>query len=191
MGNKIDLGIEEIVKRTSELEKVQDRLIPGTREIVRNCANAIKCMHAGEMADAKKFLLTAQKGLKSAQGEEKLAYLVSQAGQEVVEASILMAIIEGKKIPKAGELCVDDASYLNGVCDCVGELRRQMLEELKNGKKKEARNYFEIMDAIHEELMAIRFSDSLLRGFRQKQDVVRGQVERARSEIVFAGAERE
>ncbi|MEM2963607.1 MAG: hypothetical protein QXW70_04140 [Candidatus Anstonellales archaeon] len=181
---KIDIGIEKIVKRLSKLEKTQDKIIPRIREIVRFCSNAIKLMHGGKISQAKKMVDKAKKILSNVKKEEKLSYMFLQAEQEVVEASILLSIIENKSIPKAEELGVEDSSYLTGICDCVGELRRQMLEQLKKGRKKEALRYFEVMDAIADELVAIRFSDSLVRGFRQKQDIVRSQLERARSEIL-------
>ena len=50
----------------------------------------------------------------------------------------------------------------------------------------EAERYFELASGIYEELLPIRFSNSLLPNFRKKQDVARSQVEQARSELVRA-----
>lgn len=184
---RIDIGIEGMVKRLSSLEKIQDGLLVKSREIIRNCANSIKCMHNGENEKACEFLKMAGDGLKKArEGAGELSYLLRQSEQEVVEAEVLFAIMGRKGIPKAGDLGVEEPNYLTGICDCIGELRRQMLEELRKGRVKEAQYYFEIMEALNEEMSALRFSNSLLPNFRAKQDVVRGQLERARSEIVWA-----
>src|SRR3989338_3016730 len=86
------------------------------------------------------------------------------------------------------ELGMPFEPWLLGCCDVVGEFRREMLEMLKAGKKKEAEKYFGMMEAVYDELVPIRFSNSLLPNFRKKQDVARGQVEQARSEIVRAAS---
>jgi translin len=101
-------------------------------------------------------------------------------------STITPAASTDKVKPTYSELGMPFEPYLLGLCDLVGELRREMLEMLKKGKKKEAEKYFELMSGIYDELMPIRFSNSLLPNFRKKQDVARGQVEQARSELVRA-----
>lgn len=180
------LKISPIISELTSREREQDRILASTREIVRHCSNSIKLMHAGQLKNARTELSQIEKKLSPISRTKVFAYLLEQAYQEVAEAHLLMAAIERKPLPGFGELSMPFHPYLLGLCDLIGELRREMLESLKRGKKKDAEHYFDLMNAIYDELIPIRFSNSLLPNFRKKQDVARGQVESARSELVRA-----
>lgn len=179
--------IREIVSELEAREKEQDAILGSVREIVRHCSNGIKMLHAGEMKEARAEIAAAQKKIAPFAKTRQFEYLLSQPYQEIVEARLLLAAMEGKELPSWKEMGMPFEPYLTGLCDLVGELRREMLEMLKAGKKKEAEKYFELMSGIYDELLPIRFSNSLLPNFRKKQDVARSQVEQARSELVRAG----
>ena len=184
--SKFSKKIAVIVKELEAREKEQDKILSSTREIIRHCSNGIKLMHAGEMKKAKAEIADAQKKVAPFSKTKQFAYLLEQTQQEIAEARLLLAAVERKELPDWEELSMPFESYLLGLCDLVGELRREMLEMLKRGKKKEAEYYFELMSGIYDELLPIRFSNSLLPNFRKKQDVARMQVEQARSELVRA-----
>jgi len=180
---KLDLGIDGMISQLEKLEKEQDEVLSSSREIIRFCSKGIKALHAGEIEEGRKNVAEAEKRLAMFKGSS-FVHILNQSYQEVCEAKLLLAVIEGEKIPTHTELGLPFEMYLTGLCDLVGELRREMLEMLKSGKKKEASYYFDMMNAIYEELVPLRFSNSLLPNFRKKQDVARMQVEQARSELV-------
>ncbi len=186
---KTDLSkdIEKIVKELEKREKEQDRILGSTRQIIRHCSNGIKLIHAGKVKEAKEEISQAEKKVSPLANTERFSYLLSQVYQEIAEAKLLLAAVEKKPLTSWKELKMPFEAYLLGLCDLVGELRREMLEMLKKGKAKEAERYFELMSSIYDELLPIRFSNSLLPNFRKKQDVARHQVEQARSELVRAG----
>jgi translin len=182
---KLEGSVGEICKELKKQEEAQDGLLRLSREIVRGCALAIKAVHAGEKKNAEKELAGVVKMVKKARGGDRdLEHVVMQAYQEFAEAEILMAVLEKRQLPTHSELGIPFESYLLGLCDSIGELRREMLEQLKKGKKREAERYFGEMNAIYEAMLPIRFSNSLLPNFRRKQDVARMQVEHARSELL-------
>jgi len=185
---KADLSskIGAIISELSRREKEQDRILGSTREIVRHCANGIKLIHAGKMKEAKAEIAAARKKIAPFSKTRQFEYLLEQPYQEIVEATLLLAAVEQKPLPGWEGLGMPFEPYLLGLCDLVGELRREMLECLKRGDKKSAGRYFELMSGIYDELSPIRFSNSLLPNFRKKQDVARMQVEQARSELVRA-----
>ncbi|MEM2137766.1 MAG: hypothetical protein QW568_01640 [Candidatus Anstonellaceae archaeon] len=183
---KFSAKISGIVKELEKREKEQDAILGSTREIVRHCSNGIKLIHAGEIKSAKKEIEAAQKKVAQFAKTERFGYLLEQVYQEIAEAKLLLCAVEKKELHSWEELSMPFEPYLLGLCDLVGELRREMLEMLKKGKKKEAEYYFEMMSSIYDELLPIRFSNSLLPNFRKKQDVARSQVEQARSELVRA-----
>lgn len=188
MASKFSAKIEGIVRELEKREKEQDRILSSTREIIRHCSNGIKLVHAGEMKKAKGEIEAAQEKVAQFAATEQFSYLLEQVYQEIAEAKLLLAAVEKKGLPSWEELSMPFEPYLLGLCDLVGELRREMLEMLKKGNRKEAERYFELMSGIYDELLPIRFSNSLLPNFRKKQDVARSQVEQARSELVRAAS---
>ncbi len=68
--------------------------------------------------------------------------------------------------------------------DVMGELKREILEELRRGNLKKAENYFNKMRLIYDDTRSLRFAEAVLNGFRRKQDTARIQVESAGSEIL-------
>jgi translin len=183
---KFSAKISGIVRELEKREKEQDAILGSTREIIRHCSNGIKLLHSGEMKKARAEIMAAEKKVAPFKKSEQFSYLLEQTHQEIAEARLLLCAVEKKRLPSFEELGMPFEPYLLGLCDFVGELRREMLEMLKKGRKKEAEYYFEMMSAIYEELLPIRFSNSLLPNFRKKQDVARSQVEQARSELVRA-----
>jgi translin len=182
-----DLKLGKVIRRLEEQEKAHDIILSSSRPLVRNCASAIKLLHSGELEEAKKEIAALDKGLKSLpNSDSRWNYLLTPIMQEMVEAKLLLSSIERKRLPTYEELGVSAPDYLLGVCDAIGEFRRQMLEELKRGRRKDAEYYFDLMQAVYDQLHAIRFSNSLLPNFKKKQDVARHQVEQARSELLLS-----
>lgn len=185
MGSELEESIREMVKELKGRELKQDEILKLTRELVRECANAIKAIHAREMKVAKEHIANADAFVAKVKSIEKnFEHISSQSLQEYVEVKVLDALVSGGKLPTYKKLEVPFGVYLTGLCDVVGELRREMLEALKRGKKGEAKKFFEQMNHIYESMLPLRFSNSLLPNFRRKQDVARMQVEQARSELL-------
>lgn len=182
-----DLGLLSIIPILEKREKARDEVIGASRPLVRHCALAIKMLHAGEVEGAKKELGALEREMKALPpSNASFEYLFEPIWQEMVEAKLLLAAVERKALPKADELHVPPSVYLLGVCDAVGEFRRAMLEALRQGRREDAKYYFELMDSIYDQLSVIRFSGSLLPNFKPKQDMARHSLEQARSEILRA-----
>ncbi|VVC72289.1 Uncharacterised protein [uncultured archaeon] len=166
-------------------EASQDKLLVLGREIVRGCAFSIRSIHAKEMPEAEAETAKVRKLVVEARkADEGLEHIVMQAYQEYCEVRILLAIVGEKEIPSIPDLGVPLEAYFGGLMDVVGELRREMLEELKRGNRKAAAARFDAMNAIYEETLPLKFSNSILPGFRKKQDVARIQLDSARSELL-------
>jgi len=181
----LHIGINEIEKNLSEMEKKLDSVLTESRKAVRSCSNAIKAMHSHELAEAKKHLQEAEKTLKiiSPYYEDFPSHL-DHVYQEYAEARIVLSSIELKKIPSYGDLKVPAIPYLLGLLDAIGELKREMYESLRRGDKHEAEFYFRMMEEVYDELLPLRFSNAILPDFRRKQDGARHQIEQARGELL-------
>ncbi|MEK6982173.1 MAG: hypothetical protein AABX38_04545 [Candidatus Micrarchaeota archaeon] len=180
----LDLGISEIEKTLMKKEGEFDKIMTKTREVVRNCSNAIKAAHAHDWTVAHTHLKEAEKELKEMRKFENTHSQVNHVMQEYAEAVIIINAIDNKKISTFKEVGVPIESYLTGLLDAVGELKRETLESLRKGKKDDAEIYFKMMEDIYDELLPIRFSNSVLPEFRRKQDSARFQVEQTRAELL-------
>ncbi|MBI5227888.1 hypothetical protein HY988_04845 [Candidatus Micrarchaeota archaeon] len=181
----LNLGIKDIEKKLFEDEKNLDTVMAENRKIVRCCSNAIKAMHSHDLVEGKKSLKEAKEGLdKLVKLQEDFPAHLDHVFQEYSEACIVLSVIEQKKIPGYKELKVPAIPYILGLLDSIGELKREMYESLRKNKRKEAEKYFELMEAIYDELLPLRFSNSVLPDFRRKQDVGRIQIEQARGELL-------
>lgn len=181
----MDLGIDEIEKKLMKKEEQFDQVHVKNREIVRNCSNAIKSIHSKDIPAAKKYLEAAEKEINAIEkisGEfpEQLNHIL----QEYVEAQVVLSAVQKGKIPSFKELGVNEISYLNGLLDATGELKREMYESLRHKDKKSAEKFFEMMESIYSALLPLRFSNAVLPEFRRKQDVARIQIEQARGELL-------
>lgn len=181
----MELGIEEIEKELMKKEGELDQVMIKSREIVRLCSNAIKAMHGKEITEAKKILKEAEKEVAGIRRfEQEFPGHVGHIMQEYVEARVVLSALESKKIPSYKELDAPMESYLTGLLDATGELKREMYESLRHGKKDDAVGYFEMMEQIYDALLPLRFSNAVLPEFRRKQDIARIQIEQARGELL-------
>lgn len=181
----MDLGIKEIEKELMKKESELDHMMVKSREIVRLCSNAIKAIHSKDLTEAKKLLKEAEKEVMAVKKfETDFPGHVNHIMQEYVEAKVTLSAVETKKIPAYKEFDCSVEPYLTGLLDATGELKREMYESLRHGRKDDAQKFFEMMESIYDELLPLRFSNAVLPEFRRKQDVARIQIEQARGELL-------
>ena len=177
--------VSEIEKRLLEKEKRLDSLIVKEREAVRFCSKAIKETHLGNFEEAEE-LLGGAKQLLDGMGRESsgLERRMSHPNAEYAEGRLYLGIARDGKILAQGEIGVGDESYLDGLLDCMGELKRRVVEHLRKGEKEEAERIFGFMEMIFAEVGPLHFSGALMPELRRKQDVGRAQLEDARGKLI-------
>ena len=79
-----------------------------------------------------------------------------------------------------------EATYLNGLAEVVGELRRRTLDILRHGYSAEAERLLGIMDDIYSVLVTIDYPDAITNGLRRQTDLARGIIEKTRGDITFS-----
>ena len=177
--------IEEIEEELISLQKRKDKVMDLSRNLIRFSGKSITLMHAGEMEKAKDLLDNVEKQVRQLQKEDKgLEYNSQQAYQEYAEAAVLYSIINSGKIPTDKDLGIDSISYMLGLLDTVGELKREIFEALRKNDVKSAESLFGFMSEIHDSMLPLRFSSSLVGDLRKKQDTARIQLENASSELL-------
>ncbi|HJL67755.1 MAG TPA: RNA-binding protein, partial [Nitrosopumilus sp.] len=103
--------------------------------------------------------------------------------QEFVEAACLIAIIGEKEIPSDKKLAVMPESYVLGLLDCIGELKRNVFDKIRIGQIDDATRVFEIMEDLYLQLYTFSMYDKVVKEARRKIDVNRILVDDVRSVI--------
>lgn len=181
----IKTSLSNISKELANLQDSREYLLKNTRDVLNLCSQSIISAHKGDLDVAKKKALKASKLLetyrKKANSELK-RYLVTPE-QELVEASAFLAIVENKTIPSVASLKVSNESYVLGLMDLIGELKRYVFDNIRIGKSKEASRVFEIMENLFLYLYPFALYDKILKEARKKLDVNRRLIEDTRSAI--------
>ena len=175
-------------KIAKDLEKIQDTrefLLKNTREIIILCSKSIIAIHKGDLTTGKNNLKEAEtllKKYKKKATDGLRRYLITPE-QEFVEAACLIAIVEHKEIPTDKKLSVMPESYVLGLLDCVGELKRQVFDKIRINEIDEAIRIFEIMESLYLQLYTFSMYDKVVKEARRKIDVNRILVDDVRSVI--------
>lgn len=86
---------------------------------------------------------------------------------------------------------MDAAAYLNGLGESVGELRRYLLDSMRKGDLSRGEELLEAMDSIYRVLVTMDFPDAITGGLRRNTDMVRGVLERTRSDLTLVIRQKE
>ncbi len=182
---------EQVRLTLAAKDAAREKALPLCREAIRHCSNAIRAIHRQEFDPAKESLQTARNLIGEAEQatddhtELRYAGFVRDAQKEFAEGSITLALVTGKEIPDPTALGIEVSAYLNGLGEAVGELRRYLLDGIRHGDLSQSEELLAAMDDIYNVLVTIDFPDALTAGLRRTTDVVRGVLERTRSDLTL------
>ena len=108
------------------------------------------------------------------------------AMKELAEAYLTRALILSEAPPTPAELDVENAAYVNGLAEAVGELRRYALDALRRGDVKESERMLDLMDEIYTGLITVDFPSAITSGLRRSTDVARSIIERTQGDVTTA-----
>lgn len=178
-------SLNKITKSLGEIQDSREFLLKNTREVIILCSRSIIAIHKGNLKEGKENLKQADRLLKKykkkATGQLK-RYLITPE-QEFVEAACLISIVEKKEIPSNEKLGVMPESYVLGLLDCVGELKRRIFDKIRVGQIDEATEVFDIMEDLYLQLYTFSMYDKIVKEARRKIDVNRILVDDVRSAI--------
>jgi len=190
--NNLESISEQARKDLSAKDEAREKLLPLCRDAIRYSGNAIRAVHRQEFDKAEELIKTARSMLTDAEkvvkdcSELNGTGIIRDAHKELSEAKITLALVTGKSIPGPKELGVDTAAYLNGLGEAVGEVRRYLLDAMRQGDLSRGEELLTTMDDIYSVLVTIDFPDAITGGLRRTTDMVRGVLERTRSDLTLA-----
>ena len=177
-----DASLKKISKRLHDLRADRECVIKDSRDVISLCSQSIINVHAGKLAEAREDAAKAQmllRKIKRKTLQSAHANLIT-AEQEIVEARALIAIADKKQVPTPKSMSVSDGAYVLGLLDCIGELKRRVLDKIRTGDSDEAVRVFDVMNGLYELLYPFAAYDKIVREARRKLDVNRELIERAR-----------
>jgi translin len=181
----IQSSLEEIDKSLKDVQDRREKLIKGTRDVVMLCSKSIVAMHHGQLEDAKAKMDQAKVMLEEFRkyaGQDLYRY-IGVAEQELVEAYTLKSVMDNKPMPSMRELEVTGESYLTGLLDCVGEIKRLVYDRMRSGNEEDAEKLFATMEEIYNAIYPFAVYDNIVSGVRRKLDVARKLIEDIRATV--------
>ncbi len=190
--DKLENIAEKIRADFMAKDAAREKVIPLCRETIRHCSRAIRAMHRQEFDAGKDMLCSAQKLVSEARlildDCKRMPYprFFLDAQKEYAEGSITLALITQQKLPTPDELGVEYAAWLNGLGEAAGEMRRYIVDGLRNEDYSRSEELLQAMNDIYDVLVTMDFPDAITNNLRHNTDMVRGVLERTRSDLTLA-----
>ena len=189
---RLDDIAEQIHQAFEARTNARDEVLSQARTLTRYCASAIRAVHRDEFDNARENINLASSIAKSFQTDlveyPDLYYAgyTQDALKEFAEANIVYALVIGAELPSPQELGLENAAYLNGLAETVGEFRRRCLDILRQGYSQDAERLLNYMDDIYAILITMDYPNAITGGIRRQTDIVRGITERTRGDLTLS-----
>jgi translin len=188
---------EEIRRRFDARVQARERALPASRRAIRSCANAIRAIHRGEFELAHRLMDEARAAIDeglAAVAEHpdiRFAGYLQDAQKEYAEARLTEVIVHGGTIPTPDALGVEDAPFLNGMAEAIGEARRRVLDLLRAGRVDEGDAVLAAMEDLYAVLVTMDYPDAITGNLRRSTDVARSLIEKTRGDLTVARVSQE
>jgi len=183
--SSVETSLSKISKTFDEVTLRRERLIKESREIISLSSKSIVSIHTSNGAEAGKFRIQAAKKLDELRriaGTDLVRYL-GVPEQEFVESFVIYSIVNKKKIPSLEDLNVGPSSYVLGLLDAIGELKRSVYDHIRQGDVPGAESIFGTMESLFILISPLAVYDNIAPGIRRKLDVARILIEDTRTTI--------
>ncbi len=180
-----------VEKQLKEREEIKEGFYDAMRKATRFSKQAIFAVHKKKFQESQKLLTQASEAFrelhKIPEAHRKLVYsgIVDAAFQEYAEAQIFLGLVQKGSYLSPASIEVPITSYLLGLSDVIGELRRVALDALRARDVEGAEDSFRKMEQIHVELMGMDEAMRAVSGLRHKSDVARRLIEITRGDITI------
>lgn len=188
----IESHVTACVGMIEQQHEVREHALVTSRLLTRQCARCIRAAHRAEFDEAARMLSEAQDMVSNLRASVETYPGILTAGytqdalKEYTEAALVYAFLTGSEPPSADDLRVEPASYLNGLAEAASELRRAILDRLRQGRVYEVEPLLEIMDDVYSLLMTVDYPDAITGGLRRSNDALRPVLERTRGDVTAA-----
>ena len=191
MDRSAELGVlgDAVRRELDAANAAREVALTACRRTIRACSSSIRAVHLRRPDDARRLADEAQAALREAQ--DALAPYPSLVGsgplndatKEYAEARLTAAMVGEDRLPSAEELGVSAAAWLNGLAEAASELRRHLLDRLREGDLSHGETLLATMDEAYGLLVTMDYPDAVSNGLRRTTDALRAVLERTRGDL--------
>jgi len=177
--------------------QIRDEALAQSRNLIRHAARAIRAIHREDTDLAYENLKEADilaEALREGLSQDPDLYFsgyAQDALKEYCEAHLTVASILNKDWPSPEDLKAEYPTYLNGMSEVVGELRRRIMDIMREGHSQEVERLLDVMDDIYAQLVTMDFPDALTYGLRRRTDIARSIIERTQADVTVSYRQQE
>jgi translin len=192
---ELDGLARDLHRRFEARNAAREQVLPAARRSIRASANAIRAIHRRETERAHELISESRAALDEGltavaeHPEVRFAGHLQDAQKEYAEANVTLALIGGAELPGPESLGVEDAPFLNGVAEAIGEGRRHVLDLLRSRDVVRAEAILDALEDLYGLLVTIDYPDALTMNLRRTTDVARSLIEKTRGDLAIAFAQ--
>jgi len=175
----------------------REHALPAARRSIRASANAIRAIHRMEFDTATTLIgesrAALDEGLDAVRDHPDIRYAgyLQDAQKEYAEANLTLALVTGADLPGPQDLDVEDAAYLGGMSDAIGEGRRRLLDLLRGGEVHQAELLLRAMEEMFGVLVTMDYPDAITMNLRRATDVSRSLIEKTRGDLSISAVQKD
>jgi translin len=181
--------VADVIVELSDGNSRREVALPACRRVIQLAGSSIKAVHRLEPQKAVDLADQCEAELRIAQSTlepyPKLQHagFLHDAEKEYVEARVVIALVDGAEIPDPSQLDVSSSAWMRGVAEAASEMRRHLLDRMREGDLDRAEYLLGVMDEVYDALLVVDFPDALTGGLRRTLDALRGVLERSRGDV--------
>lgn len=169
---------EDLVKYLEALYTAREWLIKRSRDVLTLCRKAIATCMRGDTGSSEHVNVLVRvfkeyREFAKAYPELYFSNFYRSIESEYVEAvELCYAIKEGGLLPYKS-LDVAPASFILGLLDVIGELKRHSLRLIERGSYEESLKVFNIAESVFNQVEELAFAENIIPGLKRKLDIYR------------------
>jgi translin len=182
---EVERSLASTTKLLDEVVARREKLIKESRDVISLCSKTIVSIHTLDFKEARRLHQLARRQLSRLRriARSDLTRYLMTPEQEFVEASVMFSIRAKKGIPSLSKLGVLPSSYLLGLLDAIGELKRTVYDSIRRGDLKTAEQMFSTMESLYVMISPFAVYDNTVQSLRRKLDIARMLIEDTRATV--------
>lgn len=184
--------IKKIRTYLDEQERIRDEVLEVSHAAIRRSSSAMAALHRGEREEVSEELESVEKRISRLNGILDSYPNFSDHGaliaahREYSEVILTRALIDGEDLPGPDEIDVHYKGYAQALAEAIGELRRHLLDLLREDEVEEAQHVHRRMERVFDRLEQFDYPNSILPGMRERRDGARKSLEMTRADVTRA-----
>lgn len=185
----LDATVAELRAGLELANVAREVALPACRRAIRAAGSSIRAVHRLDHAEAARLADESEQAIREAQVAVREHPAIASAGflhdaeKEMVEARLVAALVLDEALPGPEALAVDPTAWMRGLAEAASELRRHLLDRLREGDLDRGEQLLGAMDDVYAALVVVDYPDAITNGLRRTLDALRAVLERTRGDV--------